>query len=812
MKVIDTAHGGRSIVRLDEYADLLSVRTLPNYSFTSENTVEVDTEKLALIGHTSDAAAHEWPELAGHLFDYQRWLTSRALTVERFAVFAMTGTGKTAIQLEWARQISDASGRVLVVAPLSVVSQTLNEWDKFYPTEERPTDLTAREDLDAWRRTGVGIGITNYEKFDGNKSQWDIQGVVLDESSMLRGMGTRKQGVVAAFAGTRYKLCCSATPAPNDRDEYADHAAFLGVVRRPLEYLARYFRNTGNTSERWEFKPHSFDAWMNNLCSWAVYLRDPERWGFQSEYQVPELVEYFPSVDLTDEQRIRGREFEAGDQPSLFGATPGGIVSRTKVAQISNGFEITDDGVDTFDAFKPADIVGIVESHPDEQVIVWTKYQREAEQLGELIGGSVVLTGKTNRKLRETEISAFAAGTGARVLVAMQSMFSHGLNLQTCGVQVFSTQDDSFERRFQAVRRSLRFGRTEPVTVYTPITDLDRAACENVLAKAAVFEHDSSEIETQMIERINPMTVAEEAGQPQHPDEQYEMDRTESEEWTMVHADSLSHMTTMEPESVDLAVFSPPFASLFVYSSMLGDMGNNSGKEEFGLQWRWFAERMLPIIKPGRVVAVHCQDTVVAKFSSGEAFQHLADFPGQLAAGMVDAGFLYTGRVTIDKCPQAQAIRTNSQALMFNQLRRNSLNSRPALADYLLLFRAPGEPEEIVQPPIENPEWVEWARPIWYDIRESDTLNTLEAKEVDEERHICPLQIGLIDRAVTLWSNPGDLVFSPFAGIGSEGWSSLGLGRRFYGVELKESYYETAVRNLGRRIEERNQTSMELSA
>jgi DNA modification methylase len=161
------------------------------------------------------------------------------------------------------------------------------------------------------------------------------------------------------------------------------------------------------------------------------------------------------------------------------------------------------------------------------------------------------------------------------------------------------------------------------------------------------------------------------------------------------------------------------------------------------------------------------------------------------------AGWIYHGRITIDKDPQAQAIRTKSKALLFVQMRKDSSWLRPALADYILVFRKPGENAVPVQPDLSNEDWIEWARPIWYGIRESDTLNVAEARADKDERHICPLQLGTIERCIRLWSNPGELIISPFAGIGSEGYEAVRLGRKFWGCELKPEYAAVAAENLG---------------
>lgn len=205
---------------------------------------------------------------------------------------------------------------------------------------------------------------------------------------------------------------------------------------------------------------------------------------------------------------------------------------------------------------------------------------------------------------------------------------------------------------------------------------------------------------------------------------------------------------------------------------------------------------MLRITKPGRTSAVHVQQVAILK--SREGYVGLQDFRGRVIQAHLDAGFIYYGEVTVDKNPQLQAVRTKAQGLMFVQLRRDSALSRPALADYVLIFHKPGDNEVPIKPDISNETWIEWASPVWYGIAEMSTLNPGSGAENADERHICPLQLPLIERAVRLWSNPGELVCSPFAGIGSEGFVALKAKRRFIGCELKPSYWATAVENLQR--------------
>lgn len=272
------------------------------------------------------------------------------------------------------------------------------------------------------------------------------------------------------------------------------------------------------------------------------------------------------------------------------------------------------------------------------------------------------------------------------------------------------------------------------------------------------------------------------------------LDQHIAQDWALYHGDAMEVVKGIEDHTIGLSVFSPPFASLYTYSNSERDLGNSRDYEEFFDGFSFLIRELLRVTKPGRIAAIHCQDLSTTKATHGVI--GLRDFPGDIIRAFEREGWIYDGRVTIDKDPQAQAIRTKSKALLFVQLEKDSSWSRPAMADYIVRFRAPGENQERIKPDLTREEWILWARPIWQDIDESDTLNAALAREEKDERHICPLQLGTIERCVRLWSNKGDTVLSPFSGIGSEGVVSLQQGRRFLGIELKESYYRTAVRNL----------------
>lgn len=277
-------------------------------------------------------------------------------------------------------------------------------------------------------------------------------------------------------------------------------------------------------------------------------------------------------------------------------------------------------------------------------------------------------------------------------------------------------------------------------------------------------------------------------------DDTYLTDEAAGDAWRLLLGDSCERLAEIETGSVDLSICSPPFAQLYNYTPSPRDLSNSRDRGEFFEHYRYIIREQLRVTRPGRVAAVHVADITLQKVMHG--VMGLTDFSGEVVKAFQEEGWIFDGRVTVDKDPQAQAIRTKSHSLLFVTKDRDASMLRPALPDYLLKFRAPGDNPVPVKSDVTNEEWIAWARPVWLDIRETRTLNTRPAKEDADERHICPLQLDLIERCVRLWSNPGELILTPFAGIGSEVYTAVKLGRRGVGVELKASYWKTAVGNL----------------
>lgn len=272
------------------------------------------------------------------------------------------------------------------------------------------------------------------------------------------------------------------------------------------------------------------------------------------------------------------------------------------------------------------------------------------------------------------------------------------------------------------------------------------------------------------------------------------MDQASGDAWTLYNGDSVEVLRDVPDHSVHLSVFSPPFSSLYTYTPSDRDLGNVSSRDEFFEHFGYITRELRRVMVPGRTLAVHTAE--LQKYETRDGIRGRYDFPGDCIRHFEAEGFSYRARITVDKNAQTQAIRNHPVELLFATLARDASKLGMAIADYILIFTAPGDNPIPIHPDVSKEEWIQWARPVWPDIREMDILPVAGSKENDEERHLCPLQLPVIERCARLWSNPGEVLLSPFAGIGSEGVASMRVGRKFLGIELKPSYFKVAKKNI----------------
>lgn len=709
------------------------------------------------------ATGHQPGDLNEHLFDFQHAIVSWAVRRGRAAIFADTGLGKTLMQLSWADEVaSHTGGMVLVLAPLAVSEQTIEQGAHF--------GIEVRRVPHGGSPDAPGVWITNYERMDAIDFT-TLHGLVLDESSILKAHdGKTRQRIIDAAQGVPYRLSCTATPSPNDFEELGNQCEFLGVMSR-TEMLATYFVNDTGDTGTWRLKGWGASKFWEWMGTWAVVLRNPSDLGFDgSKYILPE-PKYIEHVVETE---------QTGD---LF-AKPAQTLAERRQAQRASIEQ------------RCKALADVVNADQSEPWLIWCHLNDEAEMLAELIPGAVNVQGSDSVEKKTSAMMAFSHGE-LRVLISKPKICGFGMNWQHCARMAFVGIDDSFEKFYQAVRRCYRFGQKRNLHVHIFTAENEGQILAN-LKRKEVQHHQMSE---NMIEHMKDIMNKELAGQENIVDE-YREDTHTGDGYTVHLGDCVKWARRMESNSIDYSVFSPPFADLFVYSNSDHDMGNCKDDAEFAAQLQYLIAELFRVIKPGRNVSFHCMNLPTTKMRQG--FIGLRDFRGTLIRAFQDAGFIYHSEVCIWKDPVVAMQRTKALGLLHKTIRENATMSRMGLPDYVVTMRKPGDCEDRVKHGEDLPVsmWQKYASPIWDDIDQSRTLNKLPARDENDEKHMCPLQLDVIERCIHLWTNPGDLIFSPFTGIGSEGYCAVKMGRRFVGTELKPQYWNLACQNINDALNE----------
>lgn len=691
------------------------------------------------------------------MFDFQKSIVKWALARGRSAIFAGTGLGKTLMQLEWANRVHiETSQNVLIVAPLSVAHQTVREGGKFNIA------------VNYSRHQGdviPGITITNYEML----SEFDLSlfvGVVLDESSILKHQqGKVRTYIIEATKDIPYKLSCTATPAPNDHMELGSQCEFLGIMTA-IEMLAMFFVHDGGETTKWRLKGHGKYKFWEWMAGWSVFIQNPSDLGFDgSAYILPELniIEHKIDTNIVTD--------------GLFVMPAQGLQERRKASRLTLNER----------CLLASDIV----NSSNDNFVIWCHLNDESDELRKSIDDSLDIKGSYTIEKKEQTIDDFASGE-LKNLISKASITGFGLNWQHINNMVFVGLNDSWEMFYQAIRRCYRFGQKNQVNVHIITTDLESSVLNNIKRKEMQAEVMMKEMASYMAN----FTKRELKGLTME-DSSYIREVVKTEKYELHHSDCVDLASEIKDNSIDYTVYSPPFESLYTYSNSDRDMGNSKSTNEFWDHYKFLISEHFRITKPGRLVSVHCMNLPTSKVRDGVI--GLRDFRGEIIRQFIDVGFIYHSEVAIWKDPVVAMQRTKALGLLHKQIKKDSAMSRMGLPDYVVTFRKPGENiDPIAHTPEDFPvsEWQDIASPIWMDIKQGNTLQYRQARDSNDERHIAPLQLSVIERCLKLWSNPGDLVFSPFTGIGSEGYMSVKMGRRFIGSELKKSYYDIAVKNL----------------
>lgn len=477
---------------IEDYRKFLAIKRLPIYSIHGREAWFPD-EYASLVGMAVEKRNDVSYSPSSFLFDYQRDIAKIALRKRKFAVFADCGLGKTLIFMEFARNAqADLGNRrgTLIVSPLMVVGQTIDEARKFYG-ESIPLEQVRSKDLPTWlKNCGGKIGITNYDAMtDDIQSAGKLGALILDESSMLKShYGKWGQKCLELGRGLDWKLSGTGTPAPNDRIEYANQAVFLDAFPTVNSFLAKFFVNRGQTGERWELKPHAIRPFYRALSHWCIFLNNPGTYGWKDNSEpLPPIIVHDHHVELTREQ-VTAVGTQTGE---LFAVDMGGITTRSTMGSLAKG-KFRGEAISTN---KPGFIRELVESwQRDESTIIWCKYNHEQELLEKKLPDAASIDGSTPFDKRMEMIAEFKSGQ-RRVLISKPKILGFGLNLQVATRQIFSGLEDSYENYYQCVKRSNRYGSTKPLNVHIPVTDIERPMIETVMSKADRVQKDTEEQE-----------------------------------------------------------------------------------------------------------------------------------------------------------------------------------------------------------------------------------------------------------------------------------------------------------------------------
>jgi hypothetical protein len=712
--------------------------------------------------HVESGIIIDESKLNNNLFPFQKFCIKRALKAGKYALFEDCGLGKTIQQLDWANQVSKITNKpVIILAPLVVAEQTINEGLKFGIEVNKYTESIK-----------TGVYISNYEQLDNINCDM-FSGVVLDESSILKNFeGKTRNNIIEKFKNTPYKLACTGSPAPNDPMELGNHSEFLDVMSRN-EMLAMFFVHDGGETGKWRIKGHAHNEFWRFVSTWAIMLTNPKDIGFPMVgYDLPEL-KMFENV-ISTKKKLNGKLFN----DSAVSATDfNGELRLTKIERMD----------------KCVDLV----NKSKDQFIIWIKQNEEGELLRRLIPDAVEVTGSDTNENKTKRLLGFANGE-YRILITKLKIASFGMNFQNCSNQIFASLDFSFEGLYQGIRRSYRFGQNKSVNIFIITTDTMSNVLESIKNKQELFTKMQNEMSKSSNEHLFEDEIIKYKS---------ELKDFKSKNATLILGDSVIKIDDVPNESIGLSIFSPPFAQLYTYSDKLEDMGNSKNYQEFLFAFDILIGKLYNKIISGRNVAVHCMDLPIQKGKEG--YIGLRDFSGMIIDSFSKAGFIYHSRVTIWKDPVVEMQRTKALGLLHKQVKKDATMSRVGIPDYVLIFRKDGkrlDPVNCSTIPVDL--WQKYASPVWMDINYGKTLNVVEARESNDEKHICPLQLETIERLIHLYSNEGDIIFTPFLGIGSEIYQAVKMKRKGYGIELKDIYFDTAIKNIKKAEGEKKQTSL----
>jgi DNA modification methylase len=596
--------------------------------------------------------------------------------------------------------------------------------------------------------------------------------------------------------------------------ELGNHAQFLDVMNYN-EMLAMYFINDTANTGSWRLKGHAVDKFYEFVSSWAIMFNLPSDIGFKNDgYDLPELRMFERQVKtpIPDGFLFGGTAVSATD----FNAS----LRETQKERIDEVLQIVKNDIGS------------------EQLIIWTKQNAEADaifrQLSALGYNCRNVQGSDSSESKRDNLIGFARNE-FQILITKAKIASFGMNFQNCHNQIFASVDFSFESTYQAIRRSWRFGQEKEVSIWLVTTD----RMLNVLKTINEKEYQFKQMQQKMTKAINKHLNGEITTNIDASDD------VKTDKYWLMRGDCVKRIKDIPDNSVDFSVFSPPFADLFTYTNYVEDMGNVTDYDEFVQHFGYLVGELKRVIKPGRLIAVHAMDLPTLK--SRDGYIGIKRFASKIADIFEDNGLFLHSEFTIWKDPLLAAVRTKALGLAHKQVVKDMSMIRMGLSDKVMIFKKPGENlvpiqlkdrrftsyvrmHEFDQFPATvesfterwgyDPEskyskieqyshqvWQRYASPVWMDISQTNVLQYTTARGENDEKHICPLQLDVIERVILLYSNEGETVLSPFGGIGSEGYQAIKMGRKSISIELKPSYFEINKRNHRGAVEQSGQLS-----
>lgn len=683
----------------------------------------------------------------------------------------------------------------------------LIKWQAYDPVEIKRTDSTVT--VDRFRFAPAQFG-----------------GLIGDELSILKHYNASTREALTrfvTFGNIPYRFGGSATPAPNDYIEWINYAEFLGIMTG-TQARAKYFIQDGNSSNKYKLMPHAREDFYKWIASFALLIRLPSDLGFDDNGFI--LPPKHSHLCMIEDWRVPDGEMFSRPAKSLSEQ------SRLKRDSLEERCQVAADLVNGNVNYAKW---GITDDLSKERWIVWVKLNNEGELLNKLIPDSIEVSGSHSEAYKEKAFIDFREGRGPRVLITKIGIGGLGMNWQAhCRCDVEVSVDHSHEDAKQSAGRTWRFGQTKEVHRFTVALDTEG----NILANRDRKEKQDNamyqavkkyvHVDTKIIaKQETPYKMEFTSSNPQLKYDALTVDNLSKTDWSLFLGDSCETLTHMPDQSVGHVITSVPFPAMYAYTDSSRDIGNYDDIEQACQHMGFVFKSLLPKMMPGRIVSIHLAQAVA--HMNREGYIGLEDFRGPLVRTMKESGYLFHGERTIEKDPQTERARNNTYGLLFKTVANDAAMLRASTSDYLIDFRAPGDDIAPIKALlasldtgcqkydcpdgwITEPMWINWASNVWYKYRKGmkwwegiDVTNVLgahkgalgvrDARGKDDIRHLCELQLDVIERSIALHSSPGDLIVDPFNGILSSGWMAIMMGRRYLGSELKEEYYRASIRN-----------------